>query len=206
MSRVGHVARGWGFDALIALLAVAAGHRAPPIRRDDQDAPADDPLVLHPGGRRQSCSRSSPAAATPFGAPAAFWLLAADGLVRRRAADPLPGRPVPRRGARGVPAREPARRRPGARRPRRSSSPAWRRSSSTSRATTPAGRARLHPAPVRDRLARRLRAQRPGRAGRRGRGTRRRRQSGTARRPPGSPSPRSGRGSRASSTTSSPTP
>ncbi len=75
MSRVGHVARGWGFDVLIALLAVAAILELA-IRRDDQDAPqttlwfcipAATAIVLGLLARRRS----------PFGAAAAFWLLAA---------------------------------------------------------------------------------------------------------------------------------
>ena len=63
--------------------------------------PADDAVVLHPRGRRDR-ARAPCAQALLFGAPAAFWLLAAafsfvDGRLM-----PDPGRPVPRRDARGV--------------------------------------------------------------------------------------------------------
>ena len=116
MSRIGQVARGWGFDVLLVVLAVAAVLEIA-IRRENADAPqttlwfcipAAAVIVLGLLARRRF----------PFGAPAAFWLLAAAVLVRRRPADPLPGRAVPRRDARGVPARKPARRRPRARRAR----------------------------------------------------------------------------------------
>ena len=75
MSRIGQAARGSGFDVLIALLAVAAVLELA-IRRDDRDAPettlwfcipAATVIVLGLLARRRS----------PFGAPAAFWLLAA---------------------------------------------------------------------------------------------------------------------------------
>ena len=75
MSRIGQVARGWGFDVLIVVLAVAAVLEVA-IRRDDADAPqttlwfcvpAAAVIVLGLLARRRF----------PFGAPAAFWLLAA---------------------------------------------------------------------------------------------------------------------------------
>ena len=75
MSRIGQAARGSGFDVLIALLAVAAALELA-LRRDDRDAPettlwfcipAVAVVVLGLLARRRY----------PFGAPAAFWLLAA---------------------------------------------------------------------------------------------------------------------------------
>ncbi len=75
MSRVGHVARGWGFDVLIGLLALAAGLELV-VRQDAEDTPettlwfcipATAVVVLTLLARRRF----------PFGAPAAFWLLAA---------------------------------------------------------------------------------------------------------------------------------
>jgi signal transduction histidine kinase len=75
VSRTGQAVRGWGFDVLIVGLAVAAILEVA-IRRDDHDAP------------RTTLWFCVPAAAVvvlvlltrrryPFGAPAAFWLLAA---------------------------------------------------------------------------------------------------------------------------------
>ena len=75
MSRIGQVARGWGFDVLIVVLAVAAVLEIA-IRRENADAPqttlwfcipAAAVIVLGLLARRRF----------PFGAPAAFWLLAA---------------------------------------------------------------------------------------------------------------------------------
>ncbi len=75
MSRFGEIARGWWFDVLIAFLAGAAVLEVA-IRRDDADAPqttlwfcipAAAAVVLVLLARRRF----------PFGAPAAFWLLAA---------------------------------------------------------------------------------------------------------------------------------
>jgi signal transduction histidine kinase len=75
VSRFGQVARGWWFDVLIALMAVAAVLEVA-IRRDNRDAPettlwfcipAVAVVVLWLLARRRF----------PFGAPAAFWLLAA---------------------------------------------------------------------------------------------------------------------------------
>ena len=75
MSRLRHAAQGWGFDVLIALLAVAAGFELA-VRRDDPDAPettlwfcipAAAVVVLGLLARRRY----------PFAAPASFWLLAA---------------------------------------------------------------------------------------------------------------------------------
>jgi signal transduction histidine kinase len=75
MNRIGQAARGWGFDVLIALMAVVAVLELA-IRRDDRDAPettlwfcipAATVIVLGLLARRRF----------PFGAPAAFWLLAA---------------------------------------------------------------------------------------------------------------------------------
>ena len=139
----------------------------------------------------------------PFAAPAAVWLLAtalsfADGrlvVVHRH--------PVHRRDGRCVPARRPPRRHPGASRSggharlRRSSSstttPTTRPASSSSprccsgSAGSPASRCASGP------------------SGPRPRSSVRRRPSGSGRRRRASPSPRSARGSHASSTTSSPT-
>jgi signal transduction histidine kinase len=75
MSRLGGVARGWWFDAVIVVLAGAAVLEVA-IRRDDRNAPettlwfcipAAAVVVLGLLARRRF----------PFGAPAAFWLLAA---------------------------------------------------------------------------------------------------------------------------------
>ena len=75
MSRIGQVARRWGFDVLIVVLAVAAVLEIA-IRRENADAPqttlwfcipAAAVIVLGLLARRRF----------PFGAPAAFWLLAA---------------------------------------------------------------------------------------------------------------------------------
>jgi signal transduction histidine kinase len=75
MSRLGGVARGWWFDAVIVVLAGAAMLEVA-IRRDDRNAPettlwfcipAAAVVVLGLLARRRF----------PFGAPAAFWLLAA---------------------------------------------------------------------------------------------------------------------------------
>ena len=75
MNRLGHIARGWWFDVVIVLLAGAAVLEVA-IRRDDRDAPettlwfcipAAAVIVLGLLARRRF----------PFGAPAAFWLLAA---------------------------------------------------------------------------------------------------------------------------------
>jgi signal transduction histidine kinase len=75
VSRIGQAVRGWGFDVLIVALAVAAVLEVA-IRRDDHDAPrttmwfcvpAAAVVVLGLLARRRY----------PFGAPAAFWLLAA---------------------------------------------------------------------------------------------------------------------------------
>jgi signal transduction histidine kinase len=75
MSRLGEVARGWWFDAVIVVLAGAAVLEVA-IRRDDRNAPettlwfcipAAAVVVLGLLARRRF----------PFGAPAAFWLLAA---------------------------------------------------------------------------------------------------------------------------------
>jgi len=75
VSRIGQAARGWGFDVLIALLAVAAVLELA-VRRDNRDAPettlwfcipAAMVVVLGLLARRRH----------PFAGPAAFWLLAA---------------------------------------------------------------------------------------------------------------------------------
>ena len=75
MSRLGQIARGWWFDVVIVFLAGAAVLEVA-IRRDDRDAPettlwfcipAAIVIVLALLARRRF----------PFGAPAAFWLLAA---------------------------------------------------------------------------------------------------------------------------------
>ena len=75
MSRFGQAAREWWFDVLIVVLACAAVLEVA-IRRDDRDAPqttlwfcipAAAVIVLGLLARRRF----------PFGAPAAFWLLAA---------------------------------------------------------------------------------------------------------------------------------
>ena len=75
MSRIGQVARRWGFDVLVVVLAVAAVLEIA-IRRENADAPqttlwfcipAAAVIVLGLLARRRF----------PFGAPAAFWLLAA---------------------------------------------------------------------------------------------------------------------------------
>ena len=75
VSRIGHAARGWGLDVLIALLAVAAVLELA-VRRDNRDAPettlwfcipAAMVVVLGLLARRRH----------PFAGPAAFWLLAA---------------------------------------------------------------------------------------------------------------------------------
>ena len=75
MSRLGQIARGWWFDVVIVFLAGAAVLEVA-IRRDDRDAPettlwfcipAAAVTVLALLARRRF----------PFGAPAAFWLLAA---------------------------------------------------------------------------------------------------------------------------------
>ena len=158
--------------------------------------------------RRAGDRVSGPAAPRPpaLSLRRAGGALAAGGgaLVRRRAAGRHDRRRLPRGHGRRVPARQPARRRAGAARPGRR---AQRRGDHRLQRPDPhAGRPPLHPAPVRDRLARRVRAARAGRAGRGGRGTRGAAPSGSARRPPASRSPRSARGSRASCTTSSPTP
>jgi signal transduction histidine kinase len=75
VGRLGDIARGWWFDAVIVVLAGAAVLEVA-IRRDNADAPqttlwfclpAAAVVVLGLLARRRS----------PFGAPAAFWLLAA---------------------------------------------------------------------------------------------------------------------------------
>ena len=75
MGRLGDIARGWWFDVVIVFLAGAAVLEVA-IRRDDRDAPettlwfcipAAAVIVLALLARRRF----------PFGAPAAFWLLAA---------------------------------------------------------------------------------------------------------------------------------
>lgn len=75
MSRLGQIARGWWFDIVIVILAGAAVLEVA-IGRDDRDAPettlwfcipAAAVVVLGLLARRRF----------PFGAPAAFWLLAA---------------------------------------------------------------------------------------------------------------------------------
>jgi signal transduction histidine kinase len=75
VSRFGEIARGWWFDVLIVFLAGAAALEVA-IRRDDADAPQTTlwfciptaaVVVLALLARRRF----------PFGAPAAFWLLAA---------------------------------------------------------------------------------------------------------------------------------
>jgi len=72
---IGQAARGWGFDALIVVLAVAAVLEVA-IRRDGDDAPRTTlwfciPVIVVVALALLARRRS------PFGAPAAFWLLAA---------------------------------------------------------------------------------------------------------------------------------
>ena len=199
MDRLSSLARRYGLDVLIVLAAVegvveiALGTMRRARREPAWFAvPAVAVVVLPLLARRRF----------PFAAPAAVWLLAV-ALVRRRPADRVHVRRLRRRHGRRVPARQPPRRRPGAHRSGRRAR--LRGDRRLQRPDPHAGGLRLHPAVLRDRLARRLRPARAGRAGRGGGGSARPRPSASARRPPASPWPRSARGSRASCTTSSPT-
>ena len=197
------LARGYGFDALIVLAAIA-GMLEVALRQRLAGRAARRRRGSPSRRSRSSCCRSSRAAASPSPRPRSVWLLAAalsfvDGrliafsaslFVVGMAAAFLLGNLRDAVQAR-IGLADRARRRGD----RRLQQP--RPQSPASSSSSP---------PVRDRLARRLRPARAGRAGRGGRGARGRRPSASARRRHASRSPRSARGSRASSTTSSPTP
>ena len=136
MSRFGHLARRYGFDALIVLAAVEAALEV--ALRDDPPRAPQTPLWF-----------AVPAVALivlPLLAPPSLPVrrarraLAARGraLVRRRAAGRVRVRRLRRRHGRRLPARQPARRRAGAHRPGHRASAA-RRSSSTTTRTARAG-------------------------------------------------------------------
>ena len=72
---MGQVARGWGFDVLLVVLAVAAVVEVA-IRRDDADAPQTTLWFCVPAAAVIVLGLLS-RQRFPFGAPAAFWLLAA---------------------------------------------------------------------------------------------------------------------------------
>jgi signal transduction histidine kinase len=89
VSRIGHVARTYGFDVLIAVLAFQA-MAVVAVRRDDADAPqttlwfalpAIAVMVLLLFARRRF----------PFGAPATFWLVAAAASFVDGRLIPFPG-------------------------------------------------------------------------------------------------------------------
>ena len=139
----------------------------------------------------------------PFAAPAAYWLTRNRDLVRGRPADPVHGRALPGRAGVGLSTREPERCQA---RVGRACDRARR--DHDDRLQHPRPRTRrdhLHPSRLRHRLGGRFRAPRAVGAGGGGGAHARRRPNGSARRPPASLSPRNGRGSLASSTTSSPT-
>jgi signal transduction histidine kinase len=75
VSRVGQAVRGWGFDLLIAFLAVAAALELA-IRRDGSDAPQTTLWFCIPAAVVVVLGLLA-RGRFPFGAPAAFWLLAA---------------------------------------------------------------------------------------------------------------------------------
>ena len=72
---MGQVARGWGFDVLLVVLAVAAVLEVA-LRRDDADAPQTTLWFCVPAAAVIVLGLLS-RQRFPFGAPAAFWLLAA---------------------------------------------------------------------------------------------------------------------------------
>ena len=145
--------------------------RARRPRNSPNDAADATLWFAMPGSGGPRRSRSSPAGGFPSARRLAYWLLApalsfVDGQLI-----PFIGSLVRRRAGGRVPAREPARCPAGGHRSRRRHSAASRPSSTTSPAHDDQ-QLRLHPAPVRGRLARRLRAARASRAGRGGGGTR----------------------------------
>ncbi len=75
MSRFGQVARGWWFDVLIVVLASAAVLEVA-IRREDRDAPQTTLWFCVPAAAVVALVLLA-RRRFPFGAPAAFWLLAA---------------------------------------------------------------------------------------------------------------------------------
>jgi signal transduction histidine kinase len=75
VSRFGQVARGWWFDVLIVVLASAAVLEVA-IRREDRDAPQTTLWFCVPAAAVVALVLLA-RRRIPFGAPAAFWLLAA---------------------------------------------------------------------------------------------------------------------------------
>ena len=151
---------------------------------------ADDGVVRRAGGRarRAAASRSPP---VPLRRPRDGLAGGCWTLVRRRAAGRVHDRRHGRRHGRCVPARQPTRRRSGANRLGRR--PQQRGDHRLQQPRSRRRRVRLHPGPVRDRLARRLRparacgagrgggrASEPGRAGARVGGAHRRRRGARA--------------------------
>ena len=188
-----------GFDVLIVSARSRPSSRSRFGRR--RRCTADDPVVRLPAAavillgllaRRRF----------PFGAPAAFWLLAAAARSSTAGWSYSPSAAIA-----GMLAavllgnlRDVVLAASGSRDRRR------RGAIVDNDPATRTRRARVHPGPLRDRLARRLRAPRARRAGRGSRGAGGTGRAGARDRRAASPSRRSGRGSRASSTTSSPTP
>ncbi len=119
-------------------------------------------MVLHPG---DGAPGARPACAPPLRVRRTCGVLAGGcgALLRRREPDPVRVGRLPRRDGRRLPARQPPRRPARAcRAPRRGGERGDHRLQPP---RSLGGRLRLHPAPVRDRLARRLCAPHAGRAG-----------------------------------------